>query len=782
VTDERKKDWVALAILAALPTLLFADVLLGFHVLYTRDVSVYHYPLRHVLREIVLGGEFPYWNPSIAAGQPLAANPAHALFYPLTWLVFLPDFNLGFHLHALAHLYIATFGMYALLRSMQTRRTASVLAALSFGLGGLLVSTLNLFPFLFSTAWIPWICLYARRALKNGTRRDFACATLFLALQLLVAEPTTTLQTGALIGLYALFHGSGTIARRLGTVAAMCGAAILIAAVQIIPAIDHFGDSVRSRGIPFEMVAKWSLPPVRAAELINPNLIGEPDPISLNEYWGGGVYRGSFKPFFYSIYSGLLVVIGAVAGLATRRRGSELYVAILAISFFVAIGAHTPLLRLLYDTGVANAIRYTEKFAILGIFASVVFAGRALDDLLRGDAATQRAARVAAIAIVAISSAIAIIGSTSLWEPFFRRVWLVPDGFDIRAMLPVAQRTWVFAAARAIALLLILLAFKRLRPPMARALLGLYVVADVGSLVPAIAPRVDASYYDEPAFTRALPRNRGEYRVYHHGDDAQPIAASDPYFRPQPGHEWLRRNTLTPYSPATYGFRLVLHNDFDLTTLLPSEDFRAAMAAVAANGGAWIEPAITMSNVQYAIVYRDPRKAFAGARDVRDVQPVELRFVGANPRYWFARELIPVRDARDFAAQLQRVKYVPGVTFIEGHAFRPAPARVLAVHETTQGARIEVEALGPAFLVMSVTPHKYWHITLDGAETDAIRTNIGYQGVNVPPGKHVIEMRYANPLIAASGAISLASLLGLFLFVRRSTIDRDTAAGGASEA
>ncbi|HEX2835439.1 MAG TPA: hypothetical protein VHW00_20675 [Thermoanaerobaculia bacterium] len=783
MTEARKKEWVALAILAALPTLLFADVLLGFNVLHTRDVFTYHYPLRHVLREIVLGGEFPYWNPFIAAGQPLAANPAHEIFYPLTWLILLPNFSLGFHLHALVHVYIATFGMYTLLRSMQTGRTASVLAALSFGLGGLLTSQLNLFPFLFSTAWIPWICLYARRALRDGTRRDFAIAALFLSLQLLVAEPTTTLQTGALLGLYAIFHGRGTVARKLGVVAALCLVATLIAAVQIIPTFDHFRDSVRSRGIPFEMVEKWSLPPVRVAELLNPQLLGEPDPIALNEYWGGGVYRGSFKPFFYSIYSGLLIVIGVIAGLATRKRGSALYLTIAAISLIASIGAHTPLLRIAYDAGIASAIRYTEKFLIIGIFASIVFAGRALDDVLRGDARARRAALLAAIGVVAISSTLALTGSTSLWEPLFRRVWLVPDGFDIRAMLPVAQKTWVFAAARAIALLLILFASTRMRPALWRLLLALFVVADVGSLVPRLAPRADRSFYDEPSFARALPKNRGEYRVYHYGDDAAPAGASDPYFRPQPEGEWLRRNTLTPYSPATHDFQLVLHNDFDLTTLTPSEDFRAAMAELRVNGGAWLQPAITMSNVHYAIVYRDGEQAFAAANgNPRAVQPVEFRFTGPNPRYWFARQLITIEDRHDFAARLQRQRYVPGMTFIEAPAFTPAPARIVRVRETTQSARLDVEALGPAFLVISVTPHKYWRLTIDGNETDAVRTNVGYQGVLVPPGKHVVEMRYANPLIAASGAISLASLLGLFLFVRRRAIDGAGAEGSASNA
>ncbi|HEY0370871.1 MAG TPA: hypothetical protein VGD79_02660, partial [Thermoanaerobaculia bacterium] len=66
------------------------------------------------------------------------------------------------------------------------------------------------------------------------------------------------------------------------------------------------------------------------------------------------------------------------------------------------------------------------------------------------------------------------------------------------------------------------------------------------------------------------------------------------------------------------------------------------------------------------------------------------------------------------------------------------------------------------FLVISVTPHKYWTIAIDGREASAIVTNVGFQGVVVPAaGNHVVAMRYRNPLIAAGAAISAAALLAL---------------------
>ena len=90
MTAERRHDAIALAVLLLVPTVLFLDVLAGTNALYFRDIAHYYYPAKKILRDIVLSGHFPYWNPSFSGGQPMAANPEHELFYPPNWLIFLP--------------------------------------------------------------------------------------------------------------------------------------------------------------------------------------------------------------------------------------------------------------------------------------------------------------------------------------------------------------------------------------------------------------------------------------------------------------------------------------------------------------------------------------------------------------------------------------------------------------------------------------------------------------------------------------------------------------------
>ena len=678
MTQTRRHDAIALAVLAALITLAFADVLLGIQSLYYRDVTLYAHPARSVLRDVVLGGEFPYWNRALSAGQPLAANPAHEVFYPLTWLILLPDFNRGFQLYIVVHLYLAAFATYALLRSMRLAAPAAFLGALSFACGGLFLSYLNLLPILASAAWLPATCLFARRFLHHRSRRDFALAAVCFAMQVVIGEPTTLLQTGILLGLYALFRGG---VRGVALIGLLSLAALLAAAVQALPAFDHAGDSVRARGFGYELVTEWSMPPLRIAELFHRDVLEG----------RAALYGVRGGPFVASIYPGLAIALLALGGMVMRVRGWPLALTIVAVSILLALGAHTPLWRWLYDLGMARSLRFPEKFILMAVFAISVFGARVLDVLLP-------------------------------------RI-----------------------------------------PRIALALVMLFMVADLGRSVTRLAPRVDASYFQPPPLARLLPPNRGEYRLYHHAARHAARPEVQPYFAMRDDVEWAYRNAMMPMIPHAYGVQTAIDADFDLTSLQATADFTDAAWALARWRRDWADVAASMSNVWYRTVFSPPGEAFAAARGkLRDVQPVQLLPFERYPRYSFATALESIRDKDDFVRKLASGRFGKRTAFVSGTAFAPAAGRVQRVQETANTARIDVETAGRAFLVISVTPHKYWTITVDGTEAPAVVTNIGYQGVVVPgAGRHVVEMRYRNPLIAAGAAISLVTLLALFLAARR---------------
>src|SRR5688500_16142391 len=193
---------LAILVFVAAVTLWFSDVLFGGLSFYARDIFQYHFPMKRLVREAMLSGQWPMWSPSTGAGQPMAANPAYEVFYPPQLLILIPDIHLGLHLHVVVHFYICGIGLFWLLRSFGAGAAASLLGAVGYTLGGPYLSLARTLPFLFSMAWVPLIFLFARRYLLYGSRRDLLIGAIFGGMQALVAEPTTMLQTWVIIGAY----------------------------------------------------------------------------------------------------------------------------------------------------------------------------------------------------------------------------------------------------------------------------------------------------------------------------------------------------------------------------------------------------------------------------------------------------------------------------------------------------------------------------------------------------------------------------------------------------
>jgi Bacterial membrane protein YfhO len=789
VTAARRHDTIAIAILGLLASLLFLDVLLGTHNFYLRDLTRYYYPTKQILRDIILHGEVPYWNRHFGAGQPMAANPEHEVFYPLTWLILLPSYDLGYRLHILVHIYIGLFGMYALLRSMAVRAPAAFLGALSFGLGGVYLSYVNLLPILFCAAWLPLTCLFVRRFLLRPRLRDFALASLFLGLQFLVGEPTTVMQTGLLLGMYALYRGwyaardhelrwtyaIPEMLSRVAFIGLMSIAAIAVGAAQMMPAIDHVRDSARSRVFEFSLVSAWSMPWAKFAETIYPNFLGHMSIDRITWYWGGGLYPGMGSPFIFSIYSGLLIAAMVVAAMFVRPRGGGFVLILCTISLLLALGGHTPLLQLLYKAGIATSIRYPEKFVLIAVFATIILAAQMLDRLLDGDEDIRQAALGFVAATTAVAAVISLTELTPYYDRTFSWIWGLNQGTSGR-ILDLSGRGWVIALIRGAILFALLALFPYLRRRHWIVLAALFVAADLAPLAQELNPRMPSAYFTgKPEILRALPANREPYRIFHEADWYGQEQPAKKYFSTGAAVYWVVRNGLFPMTPAGHRLNMVIERDYDKTALLPTLDFIDSVWDLKRSGRTdWWAPAMAMSNAWYRGVYRpfDAEKKRVGGR-MENARPIQFLEAEHHPRYYFADQLLSIDNRHDFVRQLSKGSFSSNVAFVAAPAPVYVPARgvVHSWRETANTAAVDVESLGgKGFLVMSVTPHKYWRITVDGAPVAAVTTNVGFQGIPVPAGRHRVNMVYRNPLAAGGAKVSIAAallLLGAALAPRR---------------
>lgn len=746
----------------------FLDVLFASGRFYVRDLTRYYYPTKKILREIVLGGEFPYWNRYYSAGQPIAANPEYEVFYPPQWLILLPDYDLGYRLHIIVHIPIAAIGMYLLLRSLRLRIAAAFFGAIVFAIGGVSLSMINLLPILFCVVWIPWVLLFTRRFLRAPNVRDFALASFFLAIEGLVGEPTSIMQTAMLMGAYGLWcavkHARPlmALARNVVLVGLIGLFGFLGGAAQLLPAVDHVHDSIRSRPFELGLVTTWSMPAARPLELIYPNVFGRLFDAP-GTYWGAALYPNTSSPFIFSIYLGLIaaaMIVGAAAG---RVRGLALVALLVAATLPIALGGNTPLFEWLNALGLTQSIRYPEKFAYAGLFALNVLAAIAFDRYLRRDRKVRRAAVVFAAASAIAAALFFIATYTPLYEMFARKVWGITSSERIGLAIRIAREGWGLAALRGMAVAgLLAVGWSRRKFSWHAAAIALMLL-DLTPVGFSVLPRFPAKFFTIPEAAAELPRGGAPYRIFHEADWYGGSQASNSYFGVGSDAYWVVRNGVYPMTTATWGLQTVLERDYDKTALLPTVDLVDAMWRVRDAGVKnWREVFGSMSNVAWVTQYRAfdaEKKRIHG--NFKKSRPVDFMPQTQSPRYYFASRLIEARDADAMIRRIVKGDWCRDCVYVVKGAGTPATGRVVAARERANSARIDVESAGNAFLVMSVTPHKYWSARLDGRPVPIETANVAYQGIRVPAGRHVIEVEYRNMLVVRAAALSAVVLLGL---------------------
>jgi hypothetical protein len=710
---QKTADHAALATILILITAAFAGILFRHHSLYIRDVTRFFAPNLAILRDTFRSGDFPFWTGRYNAGQPFAANPAYAVLYPPHWIAALTSLDLV----VVGHYLLAAIGMYILLRSMRLRPPASLFGAISFALGGLLLSLSNLINVLFGVAWLPWLAFSARRFFSTRHSTDFALAALFLGAILLTADQAIILQAGFLLVAYSIRR------RKLLLSAAIIAAALAVGSAQIIPALDHQRDSGRATPIPYAIATQWTLPPIRPLELALPALFGSFTDWTF--YWAGKrFYPHAGVPWIFSFYSGLLVFVLACAGFVRRVRGWPFVACVVAVSYAVAVSP------LLYLAGL-HSIRYPEKFFIAAAFVLIVFASIAADQLLNDEALRVTATLVALVVI--------ILAVASLY-------WTAPDRFAqiwrlsgyIGDLLHQARYGAVMTVATATALTLILGARRSLSPATWLSLLGLFVLADLAPRIRGLTPRIDRSYFDPPEVALAL---RGA-RVYNDAEWRLALLPTPPI--PIEQRAWRVRNSMLPEAQAMWGVDAVLENDITLTNLIPSIEFsRTFWSAQLAHRSDIVPRLLAMAGTTHVIELRDATSAN---------RPIRLVALPANRRFYFADQI-----ANGSLLQLFDRSFSPRVALTDLKPFTPAPGRVIGASEHQNAIDIDVEASGDALLVMAVTRHKYWKGILDGMPAALHPANVAFQSMVVPRGRHHVALRYGNPLIMIFGVVSIVS-------------------------
>jgi hypothetical protein len=517
--NSRRSTIVSLIFLLAVALAMFGDVLFagGTRVVGHpgSDMLLQYFAWREFGFREFAKGNLALWNPHIFSGAPYFGGMQGALLYPPNWLfVVLPTpvaINWTVTLHVFA---IGAFMFFWM-------KQRGLSGAASFFAGTLVMFCGAFFPHVFAghlpqlsaMAWSPLIFCSIDAVFRTQHVRWSLVGMLGVAMQILAGFPQYVFYTGIIAGLYAALQLISHWNWRLAAVLlSVYPSGALLAAVQLLPAIQATGETTRGFGLPFQFASMLALAPENFVTLLAPDFFGQ-----MAKYWGRWYL---WETSLFIGVAGLAFAIYAAIWCERARKWRPLIVVF--VSFLLALGAYTPLFRFFYAWMPGfDRFRGVSKFGFLASLFLCLMAAMGLDRLFCRK-------RIEASFIAAVFTGAAALGvaggwaaSTGSWAGLMNasrasgQSYLLPQLYANAEFVAQSQHraaVSLFVAAGVCALLGIILGVARREP---RALFGVIALGAAEMLMFAHGARAtfDSATIVSPDEKRFLDEHPGDYRI-----------------------------------------------------------------------------------------------------------------------------------------------------------------------------------------------------------------------------------------------------------------------------
>jgi hypothetical protein len=743
-------SWKFAAILAGLIFICFPLVAAGFETFFFRDFGAFGYPLAFYQRECFWRGEIPFWNPYNFCGIPFLAQWNTLTFYPLSlfYLIFPLSWSLG--VFNLGHLVIGGLGMYFLARRWTKNSLAACVAGIVFAFNGLSWHSLMWPNDIAGLGWMPWVLLTAERAWQTGGRA-LIWAALAGAMQMLTGAPEiiflTWLATGAFWAVELIRNKSSgmRIGARFLCVVVWVAA---LAAAQLLPFLDflahsqrgaNYNDTQLSMAMPLTGLLNYIVPVFHLLTF-------------------SGVFWQNQQFWTSSYYLGVGTIALALIALRLRPDWRTWTLAgLTAFSLGMALGesgrVYTVVTHLLPSL---KFMRYPIKFVVLATLTIPLLAAQATGRLQSiGDQKWPSQRRK----IIRLGTAlVGVIIMIIAWE------WAFPKQPEAR--LIVTEN----AAVRAVFLTLILgcvLAGRRVKKfkhkIVLRVCLILLLWFDVFTHMSKLNPTVQRAVFDSdsirdffkwndelrPGRSRAFETREALLRAqYHWATDPSADSVADVNGR--------RLSLFADYNLLDHAAKL--DGEYSLDT--PQMEDLWLKLYWATNEYPHLYDFLgvaLISNPTNAVAWL-PRKSF-----------LPLITAGQEPT--------PLPDAAALQA-ITNAAFEPSQSvYLEPNAAgqitaRQTSAKILSAHFAAEKISAEVEAAAPAMVVIAQSYYHDWHAFVDGQPTRLWRANYAFQALEIPAGRHDVQLVYQDAAFKWGAVISLTSLavlIGGFFLLRKQT-------------
>ncbi|MDR1010110.1 MAG: YfhO family protein [Opitutaceae bacterium] len=311
-----------------------------------KDGSTFFYHRWLLAREGFAHGSPTPWNPCSLGGVPALATFQYATLYPPLWVAsWLLPLPLAINWLMFSHVCLAGLGMFGWLRFCGLRPAAAALAGVVFMLCGPCFAMRPVAGYVhtMSLAWVPLVFWGIDGWLRQRRWRWVALSASSAALQIYAGYPSLFYFTALMAGVYSLAELFFT-EKKLRTAAGLLAiypVALALAAAQLLPALVHMPESVRTGGVDAAYASTSSLRWENLPLLVSPYLYG--GRVWLEEGAGALRWWGNEHPYSCTPFAGLGALLLAAGGLrAGAWRRNLVWPVMAALALAIALGPRTP--------------------------------------------------------------------------------------------------------------------------------------------------------------------------------------------------------------------------------------------------------------------------------------------------------------------------------------------------------------------------------------------------------------------------------------------------------
>jgi hypothetical protein len=649
---------------------------------------------------------------------------------------------------------------------------------------------LNLYNLIPATALIPWIGWAFWGGLQQMRVRRTLLLGFLLALQIIAFEPLLfqccALLILALSVLYLLDQDDKRHAIQV-VVAVVSGAALFaagLAAVQILPTLELLPLSARGAGIDYSVASGWSMHPLDLVNALVPNFYGYLYTIGATSSWGEAYHELRNGGYLVSFFVGSVVLLLAALGCFSARANLRKVLTVAAVlTVVLALGKFTAVYPFLYRYApFFNLGRYPSKYFILTTLLISMLAALGLEASLQRSRARRRGRNVEWSIIIAIITAVAILGLGLVWSSNVETLAAL-----IRSATPIhllhtkdfnviashLARSVVSSGAFLMIGGFILLAGRKLKRT---ALFGFAIVFLIGvelmppnlGLSPLISD-VDVDYVPELTMTM---KDRGP---------SEPFRTVTPnYLNPTPTEMVLKApNRAAAWVVLFYrrsgqsldgirkGLQYAIDRSVDYLNSRESDALMQRSLDLPAAGKLALLANLNCPMVPTIGELPDPRVTQLGAIETHSNLDYRLyRLSGVLPRAYIATRVIPAASQQEALDRLLEAKSaLSGTVILESPQHGPTgaapadPGPVSVTRYENNRVACTVTARSAGFLVLLDSWYPGWKAYMDGREVEVLRANYAFRAVAVAPGTHQVEFLFAPRSFHVGAAITCTTLL-----------------------